>query len=227
MKQLLQTTASANDAIDTAVDALNKITIHNDWGCKEKNSINNYTTSNKNKVKNLQEHSRSFLNVLSSVSADFETSENKIKDMFQSIEGLLGKVFSTITGTPAHTGGNHLPNIQLPTLPTGHVPFTPSFIGSLNIIDGNIVITPNEGVTVENGAINISKHDGVVWNEHINNLMNGQTDIGSGSLTQQMVSGLVNPSSFTRFELNSISQNISMCDYSLVSNLGSADLGSR
>lgn len=210
MKELVRATSTANDAIDEAVEVLNKITIHNDWGCKEKNSINNYTTSNKNKIKTLQEHSRSFLSILSSVSAEFENSENRIKDMFQSVEGLLGKVFSTIAGGPAHTG-TPAPGSQ------------PSDISSIiagskqtlsyEIVDGKVVWKPSEATT--------NPFDGLISGRAENPYI--YEKLGPGATTQDLIDGFKNSSAFEKFEMNNISENISMCDYSAFSNLGSSD----
>ena len=195
MKQLVHTTASVNEAIDVAVDALNKITVHNDWGCKEKNSINNYTTSNKNKIKNLQENSRAFLNVLSGVSADFETTENNIKDLFQGVEGLLSKIFSVPgIGSRPHTG-TPLPKVDLPELPTGHIPFEPKILGELTITDdGKIKIIPLDQINIFKGPSILDSVFDVVGGE---DAPNPYRDI---------------PTLFDKFEFTNLFENIPLCD---------------
>lgn len=92
IKQLVVATSSANEAINDAVCSLEQITTHNDWGCREKNSINDYTIRNKNTIRVLQEQSRNFLNVLKQVSGEFETSENTIVNMFSSVEMMLADI---------------------------------------------------------------------------------------------------------------------------------------
>lgn len=112
MRQLVRAAASANESINVAVDALNSITTHNDWGCKEKYSINEYTTNNKNKVRIIQENSRRFLSVITDVSTDFENTEENISNMFSSVESILANVIgitpiATVingTNTRTHTG---------------------------------------------------------------------------------------------------------------------------
>lgn len=207
MKELVRATSTANDAIDEAVEVLNKITIHNDWGCKEKNSINNYTTSNKNKIKTLQEHSRSFLSILSSVSAEFENSENRIKDMFQSVESLLGKVFSTLTGgqTSAASGSQ---TSDISSIITG----TKQTL-SYEIVDGKVVWKPSEATT--------NPFDGLISGRTENPYI--YEKLGPGATTQDLIDGFKNSSAFEKFEMTNISENISMCDYSSFSNLGSSD----
>ena len=105
MRQLVLACSAANDSINDAVDVLNRVTSHNDWGCKERNSINEYTNQNKVRIRALQEKSKSFLNTLTAVSHDFENAETSISDMFSSLEGLLGSVIAIpITGGPINTG---------------------------------------------------------------------------------------------------------------------------
>lgn len=114
-KGLVSAASVANDAIDNAVDALNRVSTHNDWGCKEKTAINEYAITNKNKIKKLQENSRGFLNVITQVSNEFETSENSILDMFSSVEillsGALGISAATIINGRTHTGHNQMSDI--------------------------------------------------------------------------------------------------------------------
>ena len=101
---------TANNAIDNAVDALNRVSTHNDWGCKEKYAINEYAITNRNKIKQLQENSRGFLNVITQVSNEFETSENSIIDLFSSVESLLSGMLSIpvsiVANGNTHTGTN-------------------------------------------------------------------------------------------------------------------------
>lgn len=103
LRELVRAASAANDAVNDAVDALNRITIHSDWGCKEKNRINEYTVANMNRIRRLQENSASFLSVLSDVASDFEVEENSISDMFSSIEAILGR---TISSQPFMGNGN-------------------------------------------------------------------------------------------------------------------------
>ena len=99
MRQLVSACSAANDSINEAVDVLNRVTAHNDWGCKERNSINEYTNQNKVRIRALQEKSKSFLSTLTQVSHDFENAETSISDMFSSLESLLGGVIAIpITG---------------------------------------------------------------------------------------------------------------------------------
>lgn len=108
LRELVSASSVANDAIDNAVDALNRVSTHNDWGCKEKYAINEYAITNRNKIKQLQENSRGFLNVITQVSNEFETSENSIINLFSSVESLLSGMLSipvaVVTNGHTHTG---------------------------------------------------------------------------------------------------------------------------
>ena len=110
LRELVSASSVANNAIDNAVDALNRVSTHNDWGCKEKYAINEYAITNRNKIKQLQENSRGFLNVITQVSNEFETSENSIIDLFSSVESLLSGMLSIpvsiVANGNTHTGTN-------------------------------------------------------------------------------------------------------------------------
>ncbi len=101
IRQIVSVCSTANESINEAVDALNRVTSHNDWNCKERDTINEYTSQNKIKIRALQERSRNFLSVLTSVSYDFENAENSIGDMFSSLEGLLGGIIAIPIVKPA------------------------------------------------------------------------------------------------------------------------------
>ncbi len=110
MRELVGATTTANNAITDAMEVLNRISTHNDWACKEKDAINEYTNTNKNKIKQLQENSSAFLSAITAATTEFETTETSIADMFSSVETMLGGILSVATGVingNAHTGTNH------------------------------------------------------------------------------------------------------------------------
>jgi len=92
MQQLAQAASTANSAINQAMEILNRISAHNDWACKEKDAINDYTTTNKNRARQLHENAQSFFNAVKGVSVDFETAETGISNMFSSVESILAGV---------------------------------------------------------------------------------------------------------------------------------------
>ena len=113
MRQLVSICSSAARSIDEAVDSLNRVTMHNDWGCRERESINESTNRNKTLIRALQEKSRSFLNALTLVSQDFENAENSISDMFSSLESIIGSAIAIPTVIDTGTwGGTWKPPIN-------------------------------------------------------------------------------------------------------------------
>ena len=56
LRQLAAAAKEANEAIENATLRLTAITEHRDWGCKEKNTINEYTVNNKKKIRILQDN---------------------------------------------------------------------------------------------------------------------------------------------------------------------------
>lgn len=107
MRQLVSTAANANNAIDDAVEVLNQITVHNDWACKERKVINEYTIKNKQLIKEIQENSSCFLNILSSVASEFDGAEKTIIDLFQDIESVIAGVLGSVIWGAISTGDNH------------------------------------------------------------------------------------------------------------------------
>ena len=78
LRQLAAAAKEANEAIENATLRLTAITEHRDWGCKEKNTINEYTVNNKKKIRILQDNSSSFLSALNDVVNDFENTEKNV-----------------------------------------------------------------------------------------------------------------------------------------------------
>lgn len=98
LQQLAQAAGTANDAIEQAMEILNRISSHNDWSCKEKDAINDYTTNNKKRARQLHENALSYLNAVKCITHDFENAETGISDMFSSVESLLAGVLQAAEG---------------------------------------------------------------------------------------------------------------------------------
>ncbi len=94
LRSLANACANANNEIQNAVTQLTNITTHNDWGCKEKDAINNYTTTNKKKILQLQECSASFLNTLNQVTRDFENLEKEISNRMKEVDSNISQTIT-------------------------------------------------------------------------------------------------------------------------------------
>lgn len=97
MRQLVAAASTANASITDAMTTLHSITTHNDWECRERDALNDYTTTNRNRIRALQENSSSFLAAISTAVAEFESTETSISDMFSSVETLLSGMFSVVS----------------------------------------------------------------------------------------------------------------------------------
>lgn len=104
--ELLRNTVSAaeqtNSQITEAVSFLNKIIIHNDWICDERDAINRNTERNKQTAQKIQNNASSFYKAIKQASVDFDSEEqgqiteiNKVDDM---ISKILNVVPNTISG---------------------------------------------------------------------------------------------------------------------------------
>lgn len=115
MRNLVTATSTANNAITDAMEVLNRISTHNDWACKEKDAINEYTNTNKNRIHQLQENSSAFLSAITGAATEFEETETSISDMFSSVESMISNILSItaattgVIGGPLQTNGSPLP----------------------------------------------------------------------------------------------------------------------
>lgn len=105
MRNLVTASSTANNAITDAMEVLNRISTHNDWACKEKDAINEYTNTNKNRIRQLQENSSSFLNAITEAATEFEETETSISDMFSSVESMISNILSITAATAGVIGG--------------------------------------------------------------------------------------------------------------------------
>ena len=96
MRNLVAAATTANDAITDAMELLNRISNHNDWACKEKDAINEYSVKNKTRARQLQENASAFLHAVTAATNEFEATENSISDMFSSVESILSDILSVV-----------------------------------------------------------------------------------------------------------------------------------
>ena len=99
LRQLAAAAKEANEAIENATLRLTAITEHRDWGCKEKNTINEYTVGNKKKIRILQDNSSSFLSALNDVVNDFENTEKNVCNNSGGIDSVIAKIMDIAKGS--------------------------------------------------------------------------------------------------------------------------------
>ena len=98
LRQLAAAAKEANEAIENATLRLTAITEHRDWGCKEKNTINEYTVNNKKKIRILQDNSSSFLSALNDVVNDFEKTEKNVCNNTGGIDSIIANAMDAAWG---------------------------------------------------------------------------------------------------------------------------------
>lgn len=98
LKQLASAAASATEELESASRLLEQITTHADWGCKERETINDYISGNRKKMLVLLEDSRSFTGIIGQIAEQFVTEENSIIHLFDHLEDILGNILSIPPG---------------------------------------------------------------------------------------------------------------------------------
>ena len=148
LQEMMRMLGSAVDEIDHAAERLRQITTHNDWGCKERNIINNYSTENRNNALKLQTDCRNFSNAVHQVVGEFVEGEKSISGLFPSVDGPLAKILSEMT--------HIITNGSLPTV-SGIGRNIDSIIKSHQIIRGGdwkpIIGTVPKGGSISWGSI--------------------------------------------------------------------------
>ena len=92
--EIAQTIANAYGEVEEAARILTSITEHNNWNCKERDAINEYTHSNAQEILKISEKSGNFANVMKMVAETFATDEKNISEMFTSVESVIGSILS-------------------------------------------------------------------------------------------------------------------------------------
>lgn len=99
---------TANKEITEAMKMLNRIVVHKDWECPQRNTINSYTVQNKETAKQIQENASSFYQAIKKASDMFdETEQNNLRRTNQ-VDGLISEIASVVTRA---AGGNASPSI--------------------------------------------------------------------------------------------------------------------
>lgn len=92
LQSLMNTLSAANDRIDEAASLLMQITTHDNWGCRERYAINEYTLKNRRKIQQLQVDSHNFLTAAKAAANEFTDTEKSISEMFSTLEGLISRI---------------------------------------------------------------------------------------------------------------------------------------
>ncbi len=87
---------SINEEINQISEIMQRVTIHEDWNCKERDAINDAITNNRKAQANLQEMSESFSGTLTSISERFLEAERDLPSKFQHLDSMIGSALSVV-----------------------------------------------------------------------------------------------------------------------------------
>lgn len=109
----------ANEAISEAASLLNKITVHEDWMCTERNRIKEMTVLNQQKAKQIQERGSSFYSAIQTASERFDSTEqdscrriNGVDDIIGRISTVVPKISENVHGGSGLGSGINIVDIQ-------------------------------------------------------------------------------------------------------------------
>lgn len=92
--QMTAACQTANNELQKAQDLLQQIKSHNDWGCKEKNTINDLVDDAKKTIRRLCESQSGFLQAVKAAEGELTGAEKSISGLFGGVESLLAKILS-------------------------------------------------------------------------------------------------------------------------------------
>ena len=110
---------TANEKINEAMEMLLQTTIHDDWGCKERDTINAYILESREKCRALKERCDNYTNAAKLASDGFVERESEISDMFSGVDDLIGHLLAADIpggisgGTNANISVVDLDNMEL------------------------------------------------------------------------------------------------------------------
>ncbi|MEE3450689.1 MAG: hypothetical protein VZR27_08330 [Acutalibacteraceae bacterium] len=85
---------SINEEICRISEIMQRVTIHDDWNCKERDTINDRITNNRLAQVKLQEMSDSFAGSVTSIADQFLEAERSLPNRFQHIDSIIGSSIS-------------------------------------------------------------------------------------------------------------------------------------
>ena len=85
-----------NTHLTDAMQCLNQVVIHDDWGCPERDSINRNTIENRKAAETLQYNSEMFYKNILYAADRFVQTENEIDHLIGNVDGLLAQFLSLV-----------------------------------------------------------------------------------------------------------------------------------
>jgi hypothetical protein len=108
LRSAVSVAEKANQDITEAMNFLDKIVVHNDWVCPERDTINENTERNKNTASTIQQNAEAFYNAVKQASERFDETEqnnisrtNKVDGLISGIVNIVRGAFSSSTSAPS------------------------------------------------------------------------------------------------------------------------------
>jgi len=108
MQALAQACQAANDELQRAQSLILAVRSHEDWGCREKDAIDDLMSQCRNYVNTLCEEQHSFLDAVKIVETDLNEAEGKISGLFQSVDDMIANILAVPAPTAVATGAGML-----------------------------------------------------------------------------------------------------------------------
>ena len=111
MQELTRACQTANDELQKAQSLILEVRSHNDWTCKEKDTIDDLMSTCRNMVQRLCEEEFSFLEAIKTVEGELSDAEKNVSRLFDGVETILSKVLAipvaqtVVGGVGLLTGG--------------------------------------------------------------------------------------------------------------------------
>lgn len=103
LRETVTVAEQANNDITEAMNLLNQIVVHEDWVCKERDNIKNYTLTNRQKVQELQSNADSFYKAVKQSSERFDEMEQEIVQKVNQVDDLLAKIHNVVPNLGSST----------------------------------------------------------------------------------------------------------------------------
>ena len=96
LKTAVSIARKANEQLTDAMEALNRIVIHTDWECAERDDMNENTSRNRRDIGNIQENCETLYSNICYAADCFCNLEQEVASSFGTIEGPLSSFISLI-----------------------------------------------------------------------------------------------------------------------------------
>lgn len=105
LREVTNCARSATEMVDEATALMQRVVIHEDWTCRERDIINEYTMENRRRVQELQSFAGSLYQAVAASLAEFEALQEQTAASFGGVDGEIAAVLSLTPGVISGGGG--------------------------------------------------------------------------------------------------------------------------